>query len=345
MTPRVVLLDAGAALSGDETFAARSLAHGLEQDLVQVGTMDGEVRPLMAGGASPRLAVDQLAVAGEEGVVLRLAGDLGQRLLQSERAQLLHRVRPEIDADPERTDLRRSLEHPDAIVSVRGVGGQRQRQSADPSADDGDVHDPLRMNTVLGGDMAHHRRDGNRSQHRHCVVSAMSLTRIASTPRTLPRKRGREKAPMRVNDIRSLNFGLGDTADMLRESVRGFAADQIAPRADEIDRSNTFPRDLWPELGKLGLHGITVEEEWGGSGLGYLEHCVAMEEISRASASVGLSYGAHSNLCVNQIRRNGNAEQKRRFLPKLISGEHRRRPRHVGARRRLRRGVDEDARR
>jgi isovaleryl-CoA dehydrogenase len=127
---------------------------------------------------------------------------------------------------------------------------------------------------------------------------------------------------MRANDIRSFDFGLGDTADMLRESVRGFAADKISPRADEIDRSNTFPRDLWPELGKLGVHGITVEEEWGGAGLGYLEHCVAMEEISRASGSVGLSYGAHSNLCVNQIRRNGNDEQKRRYLPKLISGEH-----------------------
>src|SRR5712671_6795580 len=127
---------------------------------------------------------------------------------------------------------------------------------------------------------------------------------------------------MRVNDVRSFDFGLGETADMLRDSVRGFAADRIAPRADEIDRSNTFPRDLWPELGKLGLHGITVEEEWGGAGLGYLEHCVAMEEVSRASASVGLSYGAHSNLCVNQIRRNGSAEQKRRYLPLLISGEH-----------------------
>jgi isovaleryl-CoA dehydrogenase len=127
---------------------------------------------------------------------------------------------------------------------------------------------------------------------------------------------------MRVNDIRGFDFGLGETADMLRDSVRGFAVDKIAPRADEIDRSNTFPRDLWPELGRLGLHGITVEEEWGGAGLGYLEHCVAMEEISRASASVGLSYGAHSNICVNQIRRNGNPEQKRRYLPKLISGEH-----------------------
>src|SRR5262245_5294854 len=127
---------------------------------------------------------------------------------------------------------------------------------------------------------------------------------------------------MRVNDVRSFDFGLGDTADMLRTSVRDFAADRIAPRADEIDRSNTFPRDLWPELGKLGVHGITVEEEWGGAGLGYLEHCVAMEEISRASASVGLSYGAHSNLCVNQIRRNGNDQQKRRYLGKLISGEH-----------------------
>src|SRR5437899_12076718 len=127
---------------------------------------------------------------------------------------------------------------------------------------------------------------------------------------------------MRVNDPRGFDFGLGETADMLRDSVRGFAAERISPRADEIDRSNTFPRDLWPELGKLGVHGITVEEEWGGAGLGYLEHCVAMEEISRASASVGLSYGAHSNLCVNQIRRNGTEEQKRRYLPKLISGEH-----------------------
>src|SRR6186997_412784 len=127
---------------------------------------------------------------------------------------------------------------------------------------------------------------------------------------------------MRVNDIRGFDFGLGETADMLRDSVRGFAADKISPRADEIDRTNIFPRDLWPELGKLGLHGITVEEEWGGAGLGYLEHCVAMEEVSRASAAVGLSYGAHSNLAVNQIRRNGTDAQKRRFLPKLISGEH-----------------------
>src|SRR6202163_2348824 len=118
------------------------------------------------------------------------------------------------------------------------------------------------------------------------------------------------------------DFGLGPEVDMLRQSVGDFAADRIAPRADEIDRSNTFPRDLWPQLGELGVHGITVEEEWGGAGLGYLEHCVAMEEISRASGSVGLSYGAHSNLCVNQIRRNGTAEQKRRYLGKLISGEH-----------------------
>src|SRR5205809_4864926 len=127
---------------------------------------------------------------------------------------------------------------------------------------------------------------------------------------------------MRVNDIRGFDFGLGETADMLRDSVRGFAANKISPRADEIDRSNTFPRDLWPELGEIGLLGITVEEEYGGAGLGYLEHCVAMEEVSRASGSVGLSYGAHSNLCVNQIRRNGRPEQKQRYLPKLISGEH-----------------------
>src|ERR671916_2844896 len=124
------------------------------------------------------------------------------------------------------------------------------------------------------------------------------------------------------NAAREFNFGLGETADAIRETVRAFAQDRIAPRADEIDRTNTFPRDLWPEMGALGLHGITVEEEYGGAGLGYLEHCVAMEEVSRASASVGLSYGAHSNLAVNQIRRNGSEAQKRKYLPKLISGEH-----------------------
>src|SRR5438477_2989787 len=127
---------------------------------------------------------------------------------------------------------------------------------------------------------------------------------------------------MLSNSVRGFDFALGETADLLRDSVRSFAADRIAPRSEEIDRSNTFPRDLWPELGKLGVHGITVEEEWGGAGLGYLEHCVAMEEISRASGSVGLSYGAHSNLCVNQIFRWGDAKQKARYLPKLISGEH-----------------------
>ena len=124
------------------------------------------------------------------------------------------------------------------------------------------------------------------------------------------------------NDYPTLDFDLGDTADMLRDTVRSFTSDKIAPRADEIDKSNIFPRDLWPELGALGLLGVTVEEEYGGSGLGYLEHCVAMEEISRGSASVGLSYGAHSNLCVNQIRRNGTEDQKRRYLPRLMSGEH-----------------------
>jgi len=127
---------------------------------------------------------------------------------------------------------------------------------------------------------------------------------------------------MLANAARPFNFDLGETADMLRDTVAAFSQAEIAPRAAEIDRSNTFPRDLWPKLGALGLHGITVEEEYGGSGLGYLEHCIAMEEISRASASVGLSYGAHSNLCVNQLRRNGTAEQKRRYLPQLISGEH-----------------------
>src|SRR5690242_17213753 len=124
------------------------------------------------------------------------------------------------------------------------------------------------------------------------------------------------------NSYPTLDHDLGDTADMLRDTARSFTSDHIAPRADEIDKSNQFPRDLWPELGKLGLLGVTVEEEYGGSGLGYLAHVIAVEEISRASASVGLSYGAHSNLCVNQIRRNGSEEQKRRYLPKLISGEH-----------------------
>src|SRR6185437_11014264 len=119
-----------------------------------------------------------------------------------------------------------------------------------------------------------------------------------------------------------LNFDLGETVDMLRSQVQNFAASEIAPRAAEIDRQNLFPADLWRKLGDLGVLGITVEEEYGGAGMGYLEHCVAMEEISRASASVGLSYGAHSNLCVNQIRKNGSDEQERRYLPKLISGEH-----------------------
>jgi isovaleryl-CoA dehydrogenase len=124
------------------------------------------------------------------------------------------------------------------------------------------------------------------------------------------------------NDFPSLNFDLGETADQLRASVRGFTADQVAPLAAEIDKTNEFPRGLWPKLGQMGLLGITVEEEYGGSGLGYLEHCIAMEELSRGSASVGLSYGAHSNLCVNQLRRNGSDAQKRQYLPKLISGEH-----------------------
>jgi isovaleryl-CoA dehydrogenase len=124
------------------------------------------------------------------------------------------------------------------------------------------------------------------------------------------------------NEYPSLSFDLGDTANMLRDSVRSFASDNIAPRAAEIDASNEFPIDLWPQMGELGLHGITVDEEYGGSNLGYLEHCVAMEEVSRASASVGLSYGAHSNLCVNQINRNGTPEQKARYLPDLVSGKH-----------------------
>ena len=120
----------------------------------------------------------------------------------------------------------------------------------------------------------------------------------------------------------NLEFGLGEQADMIRETTARFAADRIAPLAAQVDADNEFPRELWPQMGELGLHGITVEEEFGGLGLGYLEHVVAMEEVSRASASIGLSYGAHSNLCVNQLRRWGSEDQKRRYLPKLISGEH-----------------------
>ncbi len=124
------------------------------------------------------------------------------------------------------------------------------------------------------------------------------------------------------NRLPGLDFDLGETADMLRDQVTAFSAAEIAPRAADIDKTNDFPADLWRKFGDLGVLGITVEEEYGGAGMGYLEHVVAMEEISRASASVGLSYGAHSNLCVNQIFRNGNEDQKRRYLPKLISGEH-----------------------
>lgn len=127
---------------------------------------------------------------------------------------------------------------------------------------------------------------------------------------------------MLANAPRPFNFDLGETADAIRDTVHAFAQEKIAPRAEEIDRTNQFPRDLWPQMGALGLHGITVPEEYGGAGLGYLEHCVAIEEVSRASASVGLSYGAHSNLCVNQIARNGNEAQKKKYLPRLISGEH-----------------------
>src|SRR5712672_3648639 len=126
---------------------------------------------------------------------------------------------------------------------------------------------------------------------------------------------------MQNTRLSALDHDLGPEIDLLRNTVRDFAEDRIAPIASEIDRDDRFPIELWPEMGALGLHGITVEEEYGGSGMGYLAHCVAMEEVSRGSASVGLSYGAHSNLCVNQIRRNGTEAQKRKYLPKLVSGD------------------------
>src|SRR5829696_2966354 len=130
---------------------------------------------------------------------------------------------------------------------------------------------------------------------------------------------GRESA---MSDMPGLQFDLGEMADTIRDTTERFAREQIAPIAAEIDEKDQFPKHLWPKMGELGLHGITVEEEWGGLGLGYVEHVVAQEEVARASASVGLSYGAHSNLCVNQIRRCASDEQKRKYLPKLISGEH-----------------------
>ncbi len=138
----------------------------------------------------------------------------------------------------------------------------------------------------------------------------------------LTRERNRLHMANIPNRLPGLDFDLGETADMLRDQVASFSAAEIAPRAADIDKTNDFPADLWRKFGDLGVLGVTVEEEYGGAGMGYLEHVVAMEEISRASASVGLSYGAHSNLCVNQIARNGNEDQKRRYLSKLISGEH-----------------------
>ena len=172
------------------------------------------------------------------------------------------------------------------------------------------------------------RATRNRRLRQYIGIGARQPTRqrgvtgIPARPRRDGHIRNREGRPMLPNAAKGFNFDLGETADMLRETVTSFAQNEIAPLAERIDREDWFPRHLWPQMGELGLHGITVEEEWGGSGLGYLEHCVAMEEISRASASVGLSYGAHSNLCVNQLRRWGSDDQKKRYLGKLVTGEH-----------------------
>ncbi len=153
----------------------------------------------------------------------------------------------------------------------------------------------------------------------------MHKSRLLNNLRRSPRlvyARGTSSRRPQLRATPDFDFQLGDSAEMIREATARFADEQVAPLAEKADREDWFPRELWPAMGALGLHGITVEEEWGGLGLGYLEHVIAVEEISRASASVGLSYGAHSNLCVNQIRRWGNPEQKAKYLPKLISGEH-----------------------
>src|SRR5215212_4819309 len=171
----------------------------------------------------------------------------------------------------------------------------------------------MRHSAATAGRPSSHRARGTVCRPRQSGSPGLS------DPRLLMRSGTRQMPQFTCPAVR---FDLGEQAEMIRDTVAGFASREIVPLAEEIDRSNRFPRELWPRLGELGLLGMTVEEEYGGSGLGYLEHLVAMEEVSRASASVGLSYGAHSNLCVNQIRRWGTPAQKGRYLPKLVSGEH-----------------------
>src|SRR5918994_4195756 len=260
---------------------------------------------LVECGAPPQAAhmllilpkiIDASSAAGDEGDVGRAGGDLVKRRLVGLKGLVAQRRPGDLVLRPHPGERLRAF---DLLEPEIGVGR-------------------------VAPDIVHTGRTpvSNAAGYRTRPTRPRPPARVTPHPLLLEAGQHHRVRAMIPNAARDFNFDLGETADAIRETVRDFAQEKIAPRAEEIDRTNQFPRDLWPQMGALGLHGITVEEEYGGAGLGYLEHCVAMEEVSRASASVGLSYGAHSNLCVNQIRRHGRGEQKRRHLPKLISGEH-----------------------